>query len=122
MYAAPAELEPEPMRVFGSSVACAASAKGCPRNNESAGKCHNWLLRPGNPTLRAILAECADGAMHLSGLQSRGYQVPPHARLGYRKANLATGPVAIDRGCPGDGCDTRLAVAHVRLIILIGPW
>lgn len=74
-HAVLAELGPEPAQVFGSAAACAAWAGVCPGNNESAGKRRSGRLRPGNPTLRATLAECAHGALH--------------ARLGYKTAILA---------------------------------
>ena len=76
-----AELGPEPARVFGSAAACAAWAGVCP------GKRRNG--RPGNPTLRATLAECAHGAARTKGKQFQGYHGALQARLGYKKAILA---------------------------------
>lgn len=81
-----AGLGPEPARVFGSAAACAAWAGVCPGNNESAGKRRSGRLRPGNPTLRATLAECGHGAARS---QFHGYHGALHARLGYKKAILA---------------------------------
>ena len=78
-----AELGPEPARVFGSAAACAAWAGVCP------GKRRNGRLRPGNPTLRATLAECAHGAARTKGTQFQGYHGALQARLGYKKAILA---------------------------------
>lgn len=83
------ELGPEPARVFGSAAACAAWAGVCPGNNESAGKRRSGRLRPGNPTLRATLAECAHGAARSQGSQFHGFHGALHARLGYKKAILA---------------------------------
>ena len=84
-----AELGPEPARVFGSAAACAAWAGVCPGNNESVGKRRSGRLRPGNPTLRATLAECAHGAARTKGTQFQGYHGALQARLGYKKAILA---------------------------------
>jgi len=75
--------------VFSSAAACAAWAGVCLGNNESAGKCRSGCLRPGNPTLRATLAECANGAAHTKGIQFQCYHGALQARLGYKKAILA---------------------------------
>lgn len=83
------ELGPEPARVFGSAAACAVWAGVCPGNNESAGKRRSGRFRPGNPTLRATLAECAHGAVRSQGSQFHGYHGALHVRLGYKKAILA---------------------------------
>ena len=88
-HAVLAELGPEPANVFGSAAACAAWAGVCPGNNESAGKRRSGRIRPGNPTLRATLAECAHGAARAKQSQFHGYHGALHARLGYKKAILA---------------------------------
>ena len=49
----------------------------------------NGRLRPGNPTLRATLAECAHGTARSQGSQFHGYHGALHARLGYKKSILA---------------------------------
>jgi len=61
----------------------------CPGNNESAGKRRSGRLRPGNPTLRVTLAECAHGTARIKGTQFQGYHGALQARLGYKKVILA---------------------------------
>ncbi len=61
-----------------------------PGNNTSAGKRRSGRARPGNPTLRATLAECAHGAARTTGSQFHGYHRALAARLGYKRAILAT--------------------------------
>ena len=56
------ELGPD-MSAFPSARHCAAWAGICPGNNESAGKRRSGTTRRGNPTLRAILIECAHAAV-----------------------------------------------------------
>ena len=61
-----------------------------PGNNTSAGKRRSGRARPGNPTLRATLAECAHAAARTTGSQFHGYHKALAARLGYKRAILAT--------------------------------
>ena len=61
-----------------------------PGNNTSAGKRRSGRARPGNRTLRATLAECAHGAARTTGSQFHGYHRALAARLGYKRAILAT--------------------------------
>ena len=61
-----------------------------PGNNTSAGKRRSGRARPGNPTLRATLAECAHGAARTTGSQFHGYHRALAKRLGYKRAILAT--------------------------------
>ena len=61
-----------------------------PGNNTSAGKRRSGRVRPGNPTLRATLAECAHGAARTTGSQFHGYHRALTKRLGYKRAILAT--------------------------------
>ena len=61
-----------------------------PGNNSSAGKRRAGRARPGNPTLRATLAECAHAAARTTGSQFHGYHRALAARLGYKRAILAT--------------------------------
>ena len=61
-----------------------------PGNNTSAGKRRSGRARPGNPTLRATLAECAHAAARTTGSQFHGYHRALAARLGYKRAILAT--------------------------------
>ena len=84
-----AELGPEPGRVFRTGAALAAWAGVCPGNNESAGKRRSGRLRPGNPTLRATLAECAHGAARTKRSQFHGLHATLKGRLGYKKSILA---------------------------------
>ena len=60
-----------------------------PGNNTSAGKRRSGRARPGNPTLRATLAECAHGAARTTGSQFYGYHRALAKRLGYKRAILA---------------------------------
>ena len=65
-----------------------------PGNNTSAGKRRYGRARPGNPTLRATLratlTECAHAAARTTGSQFHGYHRALAARLGYKRAILAT--------------------------------
>ena len=61
-----------------------------PGNNTSAGKRRSGRVRPGNPTLRATLAECAHAAARTTGSQFHSYHRALAARLGYKRAILAT--------------------------------
>ena len=61
-----------------------------PGNNTSAGKRRSGRARSGNPTLRATLAECAHAAAWTTGSQFHGYHRALAARLGYKRAILAT--------------------------------
>ena len=61
-----------------------------PGNNTSAGKRRSGRARAGNPTLRATLAECAHAAARTTGSQFHGYHRALAARLGYKRAILAT--------------------------------
>lgn len=85
-----AELGPEPTRVFPDAASLAAWAGVCPGNNESAGKRRSGRARAGNPTLRATLAECAHGAARTKDSQFHGFHGALTARIGYKRAILAT--------------------------------
>ena len=85
-----AELGPEPTRVFADAASLAAWAGVCPGNNESAGKRRSGRARAGNPTLRATLAECAHGAARTKDSQFHGFHGAMAARIGYKRAILAT--------------------------------
>lgn len=85
-----AELGPEPTRVFPDAASLAAWAGVCPGNHESAGKRRSGRARPGNPTLRATLAECAHGAARTKDAQFHGYHRAMTARIGFKRAILAT--------------------------------
>ena len=61
-----------------------------PGNNVSAGKRRSGRARPGNPTLRATLTECAHAAARTTGSQFHGYHRALATRLGYKRAILAT--------------------------------
>ena len=61
-----------------------------PGNNTSAGKRRSGRARRGNPTLRATLAECAHAAARTTSSQFHGYHRALAARLGYKRAILAT--------------------------------
>ena len=61
-----------------------------PGNNTSAGKRRSGRARPGNPTLRATLAECAHGAARTKGSQFYDYHRLLAGRIGYKRAILAT--------------------------------
>ena len=61
-----------------------------PGNNTSAGKRRYGRARPGNATLRATLTECAHAAVRTIGSQFHGYHRALAARLGYKRAILAT--------------------------------
>ena len=83
------ELGPD-MSVFPSARHCAAWAGLCPGNNESAGKRRSGRTRRGNPTLRAVLIECAHAAIRTSGCQFQGYHEAVKSRRGYKRAVVAT--------------------------------
>ena len=61
-----------------------------PGNHESAGKRRSGRARKGNAALRATLAECAHGAARSQGTQFHSYPRALAARLGYKRAILAT--------------------------------
>ena len=83
------ELGPD-MSVFPSARNCAAWAGLCPGNNESAGKRRNARTRRGNPTLRAVLVECAHAAARTKVCQFQGYHEAVKSRRGYKRAIVAT--------------------------------
>ena len=83
------ELGPD-MSVFPSARHCAAWAGLCPGNNESAGKRRSGRTRRGNPTLRAILIECAHAAIRTKGCQFQSYHEAVKSRRGYKRAVVAT--------------------------------
>ena len=84
-------IEPGPdMSVFPSARNCAAWAGLCPGNNESAGKRRNARTRRGNPTLRAVLVECAHAAARTKVCQFQGYHEAVKSRRGYKRATVAT--------------------------------
>ena len=85
-----AEIGPEAPSVFNSAGSLAAWAGVCPGNNESAGKRRSGRIRPGNPHLRAILTECAHGAARTKATQYHAYHRALTARMGYKRAILAT--------------------------------
>ena len=62
----------------------------CPGNNESAGKRRSGRVRKGNAALRATLTECALGAARTGGSQFHGYHDNMKARIGFKRATLAT--------------------------------
>ena len=68
------ELGPEPTKVFPDAASLAAWAGVC----------------PGNAGLRATLAECALGAARTRGTQFHRYHDNMKARIGYKRATLAT--------------------------------
>ena len=69
---------------------CSWCSGTSPGNNTSAGKRRSRRARSGNPTLRATLAECAHAATRTTGSQFHGYHRALAARLGYKRAILAT--------------------------------
>ena len=83
------ELGPD-MSVFPSARHCAAWAGLCPGNNESAGKRRSGRTRRGNPTLRAVLVECAHAAVRTRGCQFHSYHEAVKSRRGYKRAVVAT--------------------------------
>ena len=83
------ELGPD-MSVFPSARHCAAWAGLCPGNNESAGKRRSGRTRRGNPTLRAVLVECAHAAIRTRGCQFQSYHEAVKSRRGYKRAVVAT--------------------------------
>lgn len=85
-----AEVGPEPTKVFPDAASLAAWAGVCPGNNESAGKRRSGRVRAGNAALRATLTECAQGAARTSTSQFYGYHDNMKARIGYKRAILAT--------------------------------
>ena len=58
--------------VFREARHLGAWAEAAPGNNTSAGKRRSGRARPGDPTLRATLAECAHGAARTTGSQFHG--------------------------------------------------
>ena len=82
------ELGPD-MSVFPSARHCAAWAGICPGNNESAGKRRSGRIRRGNPTLRAVLIECAHAAVRTRGCQFHTYHESVKSRRGYKRAIVA---------------------------------
>ena len=82
------ELGPD-MSVFPSARHCAAWAGICPDNNESVGKRRSGRMRRGNPTLRAVLIECADAAIRTRGCLFHGYHESVKSRRGYKRAIVA---------------------------------
>ncbi len=89
-HASLAELRLAPTQVFPDAASLAAWAGVCPGNNESAGKRRSGRARPGNPHLRAILTECAQGAARTKDCQFHGYHGAMTARMGYKRAVLTT--------------------------------
>ena len=84
-----AELGPN-LEAFREARHLGAWAGVAPGNNTSAGKRRSGRARQGNPTLRTTLAECAHGAVRTKGFQLYDYHRTHAARLGYKRAILAT--------------------------------
>ena len=82
------ELGPD-MSAFPSARHCAAWAGICPGNNESAGKRRSGRTRRGNPTLRAILIECAHAAVRTRHSQFQSYHESVKSRRGYKRSIVA---------------------------------
>ena len=68
---------------------CAAWAGICPGNNENAGKRRSGGIRHDNPTLRAVLIECAHAAVRTRDTQFHSYQESIQSRRGYKRAIVA---------------------------------
>ena len=85
-----AELGPEPAKVFPDSASLAALAGVCPGNNESAGKQRSGRVGTGNAALWAALTECALGVARTRDSQVHGYHDNMKARIGHKRATLAT--------------------------------
>lgn len=75
---------------FPNARCCGAWAGLCPGNDQSAGKRRSGRARKGNPTLRATLTECAQGAARTKGSQFYAYHRALAAHRGYKRAILAT--------------------------------
>ena len=60
------------------------------RANESASKRRSGCGRAGNAVLRATLTECALGAARTRASQFHGYHDKIKARIGHKRATLAT--------------------------------
>ena len=84
-----AELGPDPY-AFPDARHLGAWAGVCPGNDQSAGKRRSGRARKGNPTLRAPLTECAQGAARTQHSQFHGYHRNLAARSGYKRAIPAT--------------------------------
>lgn len=85
-----AEIGPTPAQDFPDAAHLGAWAGVCPGNNISAGKRHSGRARKGNPHLRQTLAESAHGAVRTQGSQFVGFHRTLTARMGYKRAILAT--------------------------------
>ena len=83
------ELGPD-LQAFPDPRHLGAWAGVCPGNHESAGKRRFRRARKGNPTLRATLAECAQGAVRTKGTTFHGFHRTLATRSGYKRAILAT--------------------------------
>ena len=83
------ELGPD-LQAFPDPRHLGAWAGVCPGNHESAGKRRSGRAHKGNPTLRATLAECAQGAARTKGTTFHGFHRALAARIGYKRAILAT--------------------------------
>lgn len=107
-------------RLEDPDAACAAWAGVCPGNNESVGKCRS--RRPGNPTLRATLAECAHGAPRAPQLQEvNPGRDPQGAGRGHTPCcAISSGTAGCRRTSRSIRTGTPRAVAHFRTHILAG--
>ncbi len=85
-----AEIGPTPAQDFPDAAHLGAWAGVCPGNNISAGKRRSGRARKGNRHLRQALAESAHGAVRTQGSQFAGFQRALTARMGYKRAILAT--------------------------------
>lgn len=85
-----AEIGPDPAGTFPKAADLAAWAGVCPDNNERAGKRRSGRTRRGNAALRHTLTECAHAAAPTRGSQFHGYHQALTARIGFKKAIVAT--------------------------------
>lgn len=83
------ETGPEVADVFGTARRFAAWTGLCPGNHQSAGQRRAAPTRPGNRTLRAILVECAHGAVRTHGRQFHNCHKALTVRRGYKRALVA---------------------------------
>ena len=85
-----AEIGPTPAQDFPDAAQLGAWAGVCPGNNISAGKRRSGRARKGNRHLRQTLAESAHGAVRTKDSQFAGFHRALTARMGYKRAILAT--------------------------------
>ncbi len=76
------------MSVFGDAAHLASWAALCPGNHDSAGKRKRGKTRQGNHTIRALLCEAANAAVHTkSALRETSQSLVP--RKGHKQAIIA---------------------------------